>query len=225
MNPFNSEHEHVCACVFVSERAKNKCVVFAISTDKVKVTLTITSLFPNAYKLSNTYIYQIISFRLHLTHVTSVFWSGSFFSIHSHFFCFLDSIGWKKFQWNVCVEEWGTRASWNAIKSKSKLNKKATEGMPKLQIKWRIYFITNKIWIECIEVVHFNSIQWKSRTTPPSPLSAATVQQCQPLCTPNCKCTLFDIYLQFVYKLYQLYRVIHRNFIGKSFALSSTTIK
>lgn len=148
-----------------------------------------------------------------------------FFSIYSHFFCFLDSIGWKKFQWNVCVEEWGTRASWNAIKSKSKLNKKATEGMPKLQIKWRIYFITNKIWIECIEVVHFDSIQWKSKTTPPSPLSAATAQQCQPLCTPNCKCTLFDIYLQFVYKLYQLYRVIHRNFIGKSFALSSTTIK
>lgn len=187
-------------------------------------TLTITSLFPNAYKLSNAYIYQIILFRhspsLDTCHLCILIGLPFLFDLFLFFFvfCLLDSIGWKKFQWNVNIKGWETRALWNAIKSKLKNgeNAKVANKMKNLfHYEYNIYRMYRG------RPFRFNLME----KIPSSLSAAATVQQWQPLCTPNCKCTLFDIYLQFVYKLYQLHRVAHRNFIGKWFALSSTTIK
>lgn len=154
---------------------EQRCVVFAIYSRQSHTRAYISRhiLFRNAYKLSNTYIYQIILLRLQLTHVTShVFCDRSpFFDLFLRL-CFLFVwFNWLERVPSKCVyfkeKERATRIhSADAIKSKQK--KMGAVGMRKLQIKWRIYFITNVICIKCMEVVYCNSfrfasIQWKSK--------------------------------------------------------------
>lgn len=84
--------------------------------------------------------------------------------------------------------------------------------MLKLKIKRRIYFITNLILcIKCIKVIQFNSIQWKNlkmETTTTTTNNDSNNININQFAHRNVKCMHFDIYLQFIYKSHQLYRVV-----------------